>query len=121
MQITQILIEGYDLNSLCSFIENILPHHHAYKQNEQVFIYANEKHYARSDGLILTTIILDIYRKHDARVQIIVGGGGSGLFNLEWDVEKYHSRNLVSLFKKYCKSQGWEITMIGRKIIEEYE
>lgn len=121
MQITEIIVIGDNVKSLSTFLEEALPHCLANMENDLVHIFVNEKYYLRSDGLLMAAIILNFVGEQKAKIQIIVGGGGSGLLNLDWNVERNRTKEIITLIKGFCKDADWHLKVQKEDYIEKFE
>lgn len=97
-----------------------MPHSHWY-ENGRFHLISNEKHYLRSDGLIMTSILVDLSEPLTAVVEITAGGGGEGLFILEWNMEQKRVEKIVEYLRDICHKNDWVLKSKKRKTIEAYE
>jgi len=96
-----------------------LPHSHWY-ENGRFHLISNEKHYLRSNGLIMTTVMVDLSEPMTAIVEIMAGGGG-GLFNQEWNLEQKRIEQIIDYVREICRKNDWVLKGRKKMTIEAYE
>ncbi len=121
MRIFELSVSGTNLERLSAIFEDNMPYAHANKTNLQTHIFINEKHYFRSDGLLVTTVIINYSQSNQAHIQLIVGGGGSGLFSLDWNLEKNRFNELIGFLKAVGEQENWTINFLKDYSVEDYE
>lgn len=120
MEIVQIRVKGPNLDTLPQMLVDRLPHSHWYK-NDRFHLISNEKHYLRSDGLIMTTVLVDLNSPLTAVIEITAGGGGKGLFTLEWNVEEKRIEQIMGFIREICQKNEWVLKGRKKKTLEAYE
>lgn len=121
MQITELVIKGPGIKGLSVQLENALPHCFRNMESDVTHVFVNEKYYLRSDGLLMTNIVINYSQEHRASIQIIVGGGGGGLFSLDWNLEKQRTKEIIAFLESFCQAQDWQLKIQKQEILEEFE
>ena len=106
MEVSRLSIEGTNRASLVDSLKKELPDYYMYI-SKNVFIFTTQKFYLRTSSNLLSVIILDYKDRHRCNVEIISGGGGSGLLQITLDSESSSNNEIINVFEKICGSYGW--------------
>jgi len=112
MEIVQVRVKGPNLDSLPQMLVDRLPHSHWY-ENGRFHLISNEKHYQRSNGLIMTSILVDLSEPMTAIVEITIGGGGNSLSAMVWNVEQDRTDQIMGFIREISRKNDWVLK--GRK------
>ncbi|HWB26660.1 MAG TPA: hypothetical protein VG738_14345 [Chitinophagaceae bacterium] len=117
MQIGYFVISGNNcFEPACSFIK------YEYKiQYEKPLhsgiLYCTEQFSvaANNDLLLVITVERVEDRDNEIQLEIIAGGGGSGMFNVTWGNEERRVHKFYNNMAGFCESAGYDISALAEK------
>jgi len=80
--------------------------------SQDVHVFINEKYFARTANYILTVIIAHIIDEENCNLNIIVGGGKHGAFEITLGAEKKRIDEIIQLMQEIIKSNSWSFSII---------
>lgn len=107
MYIKQFKIKGNNINEIIEFIDDDLKII-SYNPAEGVHIFMSEKYYLRTNGQLMASLIVNIEDEYNATVDVVTGGGVTGLFGGNWGTEKSRSKEIEAMIIEICENKAWD-------------
>lgn len=79
--------------------------------SEELTILANEEFYLRTSSDQLNLIVIKSVGSY-LYIDLIGGGGGSGLLGITWGSEGAFGRRMLKTLKAFCESHGESIMLV---------
>jgi len=77
---------------------------------DHVTIFTTEKYFLRTNSNLLSVIIVDCTDQSRITIEIISGGGGSGLLQMGLGSEESANKQILKICRKICDSNSWSIS-----------
>ncbi len=83
---------------------------HMIRTELTVIVAADDFSWRTTSGLMVVVVFVFDPSKATAEVSYLSGGGGQGVFALDWGSEVSKARKLVEVLLEICRSEGWSLT-----------
>lgn len=108
MYIKQFKIKGNDINEVIDLINEDLKII-SYNPAEGVHIFMSEKYYLRTNGQLMASIIVKIEDEYNATIDLVTGGGATGLFGADLGAEGTRSKEIEVMLRVICENKSWDL------------
>ena len=107
METIKVRIEGPDISPLIEIMKNRIsdPYIHS---DDKTLIVATESYFFRIGSNLMTVMVVRMVSRDQCKIDIISGGGGSGLVGSTWGAERSANAQFVKFFKEVCESSHWQ-------------
>ncbi|KAB3527599.1 hypothetical protein [Alkaliphilus serpentinus] len=115
MDAYSIRIEGERVGEIIDMVEGDFK----FQPSANVYVYYSEKYYLRNDSNLLSSFIIKLQGDNICIIDIIAGGGGTGLFGFTLGAETSRVNEVIRYFEAICKEKGWSIEADLKNLREE--
>ena len=112
MKTTRIQLTGPELNKLVPALEEAMEPPYICTHGP-VVVMLTETYYLRTDSNLLTTVIIALDSADSGTIEIVSGGGKTGMLGIDWGAEQARNLKLVELLEQLCAANGWTIAQEG--------
>jgi hypothetical protein len=108
MDSSRIWVKGKNVDRIIDCINRDMDSYRVDVSPETVILFS-EKYYFRNNSNLLLCIILNMESEEVCRIDIVSGGGGSGIAGSDWGAESSRIKDIEKIIKKFSLTYGWEV------------
>lgn len=108
MYIKQFKIKGNNINEIINLIsEDLITI--SFNPAEKVHVFISEKYYLRTNSQLMACLIIKIEDEYNAIIDVVTGGGASGMLDLDLGAEGSRSKGIEDILKKIAEIKSWDL------------
>ena len=73
----------------------------------------SEKYYFRTNAQLMACLIVKIEDEYNSTIDLVTGGGATGMFGGDWGTEGNRSKEIEVMIKGICENKGWDLIEAG--------
>ena len=108
MYIKQFKIKGNNVNEIINLINDDLKII-SFNPSDGVHIFMSEKYYLRTNGQLMACLIVKIEDECNSTIDIVTGGGVTGLMGVDFGVEKKRTNDIEDMIRGICENKAWDL------------
>lgn len=101
-----IIIKGEHVKDVINLLDNDIKSY-TYKPTENIYVFYNEKYYFRNNSELMVSLIVNIHNQNNCIINIIAGGGSSGIFGMNLGAEEDIIEKIVCNIEQICINNNW--------------
>lgn len=121
MEKSKAIITGRDIESFVKLFKKAYAedkrrfYWHSYgsysRTYDKVYVFCKEKFYLRTMSNLMSTVILELVEKNKCTLDIITGGGSSGVFSIDFGAEVSRNLDIHQMVLDIAAEHDWDVVI----------
>lgn len=108
MYTKKLKIKGKDISRIIKLLGDDIANI-SFNPVEEVYIFMSEKYYFRNNSELMACLIVKIEDQNNCIIDIVAGGGATGLMGNDWKAEENRVREIENNIGQFCLNRDWKL------------